>query len=265
MQAGEQRGRGRDLQHGHAPGGWAERPGRPYPCLTIQTRDGLETREITKLVFTEDEIKGEIEKALAANRQKLKPDAVFLNARPGTFLNRLWTVTLLVNIVGFMTAHWTIHELAEAVNVWCRDRALEPANGQTASELSARTLYYYRSSGLLDAPESGAGRGYGRRHLLQLKAIRVLQAQGLPLSRIQQLLFGRSDEELKQIVGSVGKTVPRAANVPHPLVSQETWTTYPLNERLFLVARDGTRLSADQLEAIRAICDASPNQSLKPR
>jgi len=32
--------------------------------------------------FTEDEIKGETEKDLAANRQKLKPDAVFLNARP---------------------------------------------------------------------------------------------------------------------------------------------------------------------------------------
>jgi len=170
------------------------------------------------------------------------------------------------DIVSFMTGHWTIHELAEAVNVWCRDRALEPANGQTASELSARTLHFYRSSGLLDAPESSAGRGYGRRHLLQLKAIRLLQAQGLPLSRIQQLLFGRSDAELKQIVGSVGKTVPAVGHVrPHPLASQETWTAYPLNDQFFLVARDGTRLSAGQIEAIRAICDASPNQSLKPR
>jgi len=161
---------------------------------------------------------------------------------------------------------WTIQELAEAVNAWCRDRALQPANGQAASELSPRTLHYYRSLGLLDAPKSGAGRGYGRRHLLQLKAIRVLQAQGLPLSRIQQLLFGRSDAELKQIVVSAGKTVPRAANGrSHPLVSQETWTTYPLNGQFFLVSRDGTRLSADQLEAIRAICDTSPNQSLKPR
>ena len=123
------------------------------------------------------------------------------------------------DIVSFMTGHWTIHELAEAVNVWCRDRALEPANGQTASELSARTLHFYRSSGLLDAPESGAGRGYGRRHLLQLKAIRLLQAQGLPLSRIQQLLFGRSDEELKQIVGSVGKTVPSGGPCPSPSTS----------------------------------------------
>ena len=168
-------------------------------------------------------------------------------------------------MVSLMNEHWTILELAEAVNAWCRDRRLEPANGQTASELSARTLHYYRSSGLLDAPESGAGRGYGRRHLLQLKAIRVLQAQGLPLSRIQQLLFGRSDAELKQIVVSAGKAVPRAGHVRAQLASQETWTAYPLNEQLFLVARDGTRLSAGQIEAIRAICDASPNQPLKPR
>ena len=161
-----------------------------------------------------------------------------------------------------MTGHWTIHELAGAVNVWCRDRALEPANGQTSSELSARTLHYYRSSGLLDAPESGAGRGYGRRHLLQLKAIRILQAQGLPLSRIQQLLFGRPDAELKQIAESAGEIGPRAPNVrSHPLVSQEKWTTYPLNKQLFLVAREGARLSGTQLEAIRRICDR-PSQSI---
>src|SRR5215469_2422636 len=123
---------------------------------------------------------------------------------------------------------WTIQELAETVNTWCRDRALQPANGQTASELSARTLHYYRSVGLLDAPESG---GYGRRHLLQLKAIRILQAQGLPLSRIQQLLFARSDKELEQIAESTEKIDPVIANVhSHTFNSKETWTVYPLNE-----------------------------------
>ena len=127
------------------------------------------------------------------------------------------TVTLLL-LQPRMVNRWTIQELAETVNAWCRDRALQPANGQAASELSARTLHYYRSSGLLDAPDSGAGRGYGRRHVLQLKAIRILQAQGLPLSRIQQLLFGRSDEELEQIGDSVGKISPGTANVRlHPL------------------------------------------------
>jgi DNA-binding transcriptional MerR regulator len=159
---------------------------------------------------------------------------------------------------------WTIQELAEEVNAWCRDRALHPANGQTASELSARTLHYYRSAGLLDAPESGAGRGYGRRHLLQLKAIRILQAQGLPLSRIQQLLFGRSDKELEQIAECVGKSGLGITNVRgRTFNSKETWTIYPLNEQLFVVARDGALLSTSQLEAIGKICDAPPKQSSK--
>ncbi|MGA7391596.1 MAG: MerR family transcriptional regulator [Terrimicrobiaceae bacterium] len=156
-----------------------------------------------------------------------------------------------------MMDRWTIQELAEAVNAWCRDREVQPANGQAASELSVRTLHYYRGSGLLDAPESGGGRGYGRRHFLQLAAIRILQAQGLPLSRIQQLLFGRSDQELEQIAESAGKIDHGTANVrPGPLVSPETWATYPVSRQVFLVAREGARLSAAQLEAIRKICDS---------
>jgi DNA-binding transcriptional MerR regulator len=160
--------------------------------------------------------------------------------------------------------HWTIQELAGTVNAWCRDRALQPANGQTASELSARTLHYYRSVGLLDAPESGAGRGYGRRHLLQLKAIRILQAHGLPLSRIQQLLYARSDEELEQIAESAGEIDPGTANVhSRTFNSKESWTIYPLNEQHFVVARNGALLSTSQLEAMGKICGAPPKKSSK--
>ena len=150
------------------------------------------------------------------------------------------------------------------VNAWCRDRALQPANGQTASELSARTLHYYRSAGLLDAPESSAGRGYGRRHLLQLKAIRILQAQGLPLSRIQRLLFARSDGELEQIAESAREIDPQPANAcSQTFVSKETWTIYPLNEEVFVVARNGAHLSTSQLEAMGKICDSPPKESSK--
>jgi DNA-binding transcriptional MerR regulator len=169
----------------------------------------------------------------------------------------------VTDTLSFMN-RWTIQELAGTVNAWCRDRALQPANGQTASELSARTLHYYRSAGLLDAPETGAGRGYGRRHLLQLKAIRILQAQGLPLSRIQQLLFARSDEELEQIAESLGQIDPGITNVhSRAFDSKETWTVYPLNEELFVAARNGALLSTSQLEAIGKICGAPPKKSSK--
>jgi DNA-binding transcriptional MerR regulator len=162
-----------------------------------------------------------------------------------------------------MANRWSVQELAETVNDWCHDRGVRPANGQAASELTGRTLHYYRGAGLLDAPETGAGRGYGQRHFLQLVAIRILQAQGLPLSRIQQLLFGRSDEELEEIASGAGQLVSGAAGFRHqPVVSPETWTTYPLDEQLFLVARDRRMLSAGQLEAIRKIiCRGSKQHS----
>lgn len=54
----------------------------PKRSITILTANGLETipwAEVKKFEFTEPEIKTEIEKALAASRQALKPDAVFLN------------------------------------------------------------------------------------------------------------------------------------------------------------------------------------------
>ena len=115
-------------------------------------------------------------------------------------------------------------------------------------------------------PNQVPGGGYGRRHLLQLKAIRILQAHGLPLSRIQQLLFGRPDAELEQIAESAGEIGPLTPNVrSDPLVSQEEWTTYPLNKQLFLVAREGARLSGTQLEAIRKICNPPHKQSSKTR
>jgi hypothetical protein len=90
-----------------------------------------------------------------------------------------------------------------------------------------------------------------------LKAIRVLQAQGLPLSRIQQLLFGHSDEELQKVAESAGKINPQTADVRiHTFSPKETWTIYPLNEQLLIVARNGALLSTDQLEAVSKICEA---------
>lgn len=153
-----------------------------------------------------------------------------------------------------IAAHRSIQSLADAVNAWTRQRGLRPANGQTAAELSVRTLRYYRSNGMLDAPETGGGDGYGERHFLQLASIRVLQAQGLPLSRIQQLLFGRSTKDLKRIAESAQIPEPQ----PESDLASETWTTHPVDERIFLVAREGARISPSQLQAIREILNPVP-------
>src|SRR5687767_5250701 len=93
----------------------------------------------------------------------------------------------------------TLTEIAAAVNRWCADHGIVPANGQSADELSERNIRFYRTTGLVDAPLAGGGQGYGEKHELQLTGIRLLQAEGLPLRKIRELLFGRTVEELREM------------------------------------------------------------------
>ena len=68
----------------------------------------------------------------------------------------------------------------------------------------ARTVRYYTTLGLLDRPRIEMRQArYGDRHLLQLLAIKALQALDLPLAEIQQRLYARSDAELKALVDAL--------------------------------------------------------------
>src|SRR4051812_16202973 len=95
-----------------------------------------------------------------------------------------------------MTESFSLEELSDRINAWCGEHAIQPANGQAGVAVSERNIRYYRTLGLVDAPDGG---GYGEKQLLQLTAIRLLQAQGLPLRRIRDLLYGRSLEDLREI------------------------------------------------------------------
>jgi DNA-binding transcriptional MerR regulator len=63
----------------------------------------------------------------------------------------------------------------------------------------------------VDRPLSYEGRQatYGRRHLLQLVAIKLLQQQGLSLAQVQQALSGQPDERLEAALAqSLGRPTP---------------------------------------------------------
>jgi DNA-binding transcriptional MerR regulator len=147
----------------------------------------------------------------------------------------------------------TLDELAQCVNLWCGNHQITPANGQAAAEMTVRTLRYYRTVNLLDAPISGGGDGYVNRHYLQACAVRALQAQGLPISRIQSLLFARSDEELQEFMNTAeagSAALPEAPALPPP----ETWHTAPITESLMLVSRGAPlQLTSAQAAAIKQI------------
>src|SRR5580698_7530423 len=136
-------------------------------------------------------------------------------------------------------AFFSISELADRVNAWCSEHGIEPANGQSGELVSERNIRFYRTTGLVDAPESG-GAGYGERHFLQLAAVRLLQAQGLPLRRIRELLFGRPTAELREIQRQ-GLAEAKSLSVTRSLTpgAEELWRMIPINDEFLIVSRRG--------------------------
>src|SRR6478752_5729415 len=94
--------------------------------------------------------------------------------------------------------HWTIAELAERVAAALAGNFDGVGNGRVRDVPDLRAIRYYTTIGLLDRPAEMRGRTayYGRRHLLQLVAIKKLQAEGNSLSEIQARLIGLSGSAL---------------------------------------------------------------------
>jgi len=149
--------------------------------------------------------------------------------------------------------------LAQLVNQWCADHQVFPANGQAGEQMSVRNIRYYRTLGLLDPPEVGGGQGFGEKHRLQLVALRLLQAQGLPLSRIQQLLFGRSLDELKEIEERGLAELEQSPVSAFRPGGDENWNVMPLNDEFMLVSRRGRAVGADLRQRLLAVLEGQVN------
>jgi hypothetical protein len=145
----------------------------------------------------------------------------------------------------------SLQDLAEAVNDWCTERGFTPVSGQAAENLSQRSLRYYRTLGLLDGPQAGEGTAYGERHFLQLASIRALQSRGMPLRRIQELLYGRDNANLRELLDRARREHKPVATMPP--FSAETWNVVPLEGSFALIGRDGARPTAAQVAAINRI------------
>jgi DNA-binding transcriptional MerR regulator len=148
----------------------------------------------------------------------------------------------------------TLTELAAAVNRWCADHGVVPANGQAADELSERNIRFYRTAGLVDAPLAGGGQGYGEKHELQLTGIRLLQAEGLPLRRIRELLFGRTVDELREIrsrgAADWRQRLAARAAAPGPAA---LWAAHELDSEFLLISRRGRELPPALLSEIKRL------------
>jgi DNA-binding transcriptional MerR regulator len=96
---------------------------------------------------------------------------------------------------------WNLDELAERVDVALAVDYRGQPSGRVRAVPDRRAIRWYTTIGLIDRPVAYRGRTalYGPRHLLQLVAVKRLQAKGLPLVAIQQELAGATDAQLARV------------------------------------------------------------------
>jgi DNA-binding transcriptional MerR regulator len=96
---------------------------------------------------------------------------------------------------------WTLDELAERVDAALAVDYPGQSSGRVRAVPDRRAIRWYTTIGLIDRPVAHRGRTalYGPRHLLQLVAVKRLQADGMPLVAIQQELAGATDAQLTRV------------------------------------------------------------------
>ena len=122
-----------------------------------------------------------------------------------------------------MDERWTLEELVQRAARALVAADVRVANGRVTEVPDARLIRWYATIGLVDRPVMrGRVAHYGERHLLQLVAVKRLQAQGLPLAEIQHRLAGATDATLRD---------RRAARPTHPAQTAGRCGTRPSRQR----------------------------------
>jgi DNA-binding transcriptional MerR regulator len=80
---------------------------------------------------------------------------------------------------------------------------LEQSRGTVTSVPDERTIRYYLAEGLIQPADERQGTAsvFGYTHLLQLVAIKKLQAEHLPIRKIREVVAGKTEQELENLVG----------------------------------------------------------------
>ncbi len=116
---------------------------------------------------------------------------------------------------------WRIDELAERAAAILDGTAAAAVSGRVTPVPDRRMLRYYTTLGLLDRPEMrGRVAYYGRRHLLQVVAIKRLQAGGATLAQVQEALAGATTSTLERIAD-----LPAEPAAPPP--ARQFWRSAP--------------------------------------
>jgi MerR HTH family regulatory protein len=115
---------------------------------------------------------------------------------------------------------WTLDELAERVDLALAVDYHGQPSGRVRAVPDRRAIRWYTTIGLIDRPVAHRGRTalYGPRHLLQLVAVKRLQAKGLALVAIQRELAGATDSQLAGVARLQMDARPTVLPGPVPAV-----------------------------------------------
>jgi DNA-binding transcriptional MerR regulator len=175
---------------------------------------------------------------------------------------------------------WTLDELAERVETALAVDYHGPVSGRVRAVPDRRAIRWYTTIGLIDRPAAHHGRTalYGPRHLLQLVAVKRLQARGLPLVSIQQELAGATDTQLARVArlpegvaaGPVPAPASAAARVaavpPRPARNKGRRTTFwRAQPAAFTAAAGADAITAEPAGLIPADPSALPDPTAPGR
>lgn len=117
-------------------------------------------------------------------------------------------------------APWTLEELVVETRRLLDRSGVDAGDrdGRVLSVPDARTVRYYGTLGLVDRPDIVNREGrYGRRHALQLAAIKALQSRGLPLADVQKRLYANTDDELLAVLRDAAAALKRQPRRETPI------------------------------------------------
>jgi hypothetical protein len=182
---------------------------------------------------------------------------------------------------------WTIDELGTQVALALSVDYEGSPSSRVRDVPDRRTIRYYTTLGLIDRPEMrGRVALYRRRHLVQLVAIKRLQARGLSLAEVQRHLLGLTNAALVRLArvpnlealapgeaageqtGERGSdpfwaasptpvpdptTQPRGVDpAASPVPDDLPWQGVPLGERALLLFEPSRPLKEEDLAALRS-------------
>jgi DNA-binding transcriptional MerR regulator len=157
---------------------------------------------------------------------------------------------------------YSLDELARVVQDWCKEHKIVPANGQAAEAITERNIRYYRTLGLLDPPMGNYAKTFSEKHRLQLIALRIYQAHGLPLRKIRDELYGKSLDDLAALEKQASKRGGKTFSVSMPSLpgaTTESWLVVALSDEFLLISRQNRQLPRSVVEKIKQVLPtASP-------